>query len=107
MNSSGFSGPIGRLRLIGMAEGVSFLFLLGVAMPLKYAAHMPQFVKYGGWCHGLLFILLLLAIFQAWGDKLLTARQAAMTFIAALLPFGPFLIDRRLKALEPSAGEGA
>jgi len=106
MNSSGFSGPIGRLRLIGMAEGVSFLFLLGVAMPLKYVAHKPEFVKYGGWCHGLLFVLLLLAIVQAWAERQLPGRHAAMAFIAALIPFGPFLLDRRLKTLEPSAGEG-
>lgn len=107
MSSSGFNGPIGRLRLLGMAEGVSFLFLLGVAMPLKYVAHMPLFVKYGGWAHGLLFMLFLLAIFQAWADKAISFRQAALAFVASLVPFGPFLIDRRLKAIEPSAGEGA
>jgi len=27
---------IGRLRVVGFLEGVSFLVLLGVAMPLKY-----------------------------------------------------------------------
>ncbi|MGC4017767.1 MAG: DUF3817 domain-containing protein [Luteolibacter sp.] len=107
MSSSGFSGPIGRLRLIGMAEGVSFLFLLGVAMPLKYVARKPEFVKYGGWCHGLLFVLLLLAIVQAWAERQVSGRLAAMAFIASFIPFGPFLIDHRLKALERSAGEGA
>lgn len=79
-----------------MAEGVSFLFLLGVAMPLKYVAHRPEFVKYAGWVHGLLFILFLMAIFQAWAEKAIPFRHAVMAFVASLLPFGPFVIDRRL-----------
>ncbi|HEX5021981.1 MAG TPA: DUF3817 domain-containing protein, partial [Candidatus Binatia bacterium] len=39
-----FSTSIGRLRAIGMIEGVSFLLLLGVAMPLKYFGGMPMAV---------------------------------------------------------------
>jgi integral membrane protein len=37
--------PIGRVRLLGMIEGVSFLVLLGIAMPLKYLADQPLAVK--------------------------------------------------------------
>ena len=48
--------PIGRLRAVGLAEGVSFLLLLGVAMPLKYAAGYPQAVRIVGWVHGLFFM---------------------------------------------------
>lgn len=36
---------------------ISFLVLLFVAMPLKYAAGIPEAVKYTGWAHGILFIL--------------------------------------------------
>ncbi|MEO5716813.1 MAG: DUF3817 domain-containing protein, partial [Luteolibacter sp.] len=42
---------IGRVRLVGMIEGVSFLLLMGVAMPLKYLAGMPVAVKVAGWGH--------------------------------------------------------
>lgn len=91
------SNPTGRLRLTGMLEGASFLFLLGVAMPMKYAAGQPLFVKYGGWAHGLLFILFLMAIFNAWSDRAISLKQAVLAFIAALLPFGPFLLDHWLK----------
>lgn len=97
------ANPIGRLRLTGMLEGASFLFLVGVAMPLKYAAGQPLFVKYGGWAHGLLFILFLMTIFQAWSDRSISFKQAVLAFIAALLPFGPFVLDRRLKVQEPGA----
>ena len=54
-------------------------------------------VKYGGWAHGLLFILFLMAIFQAWSDRAITFKQAALAFAASLLPFGPFVLDRQLK----------
>ncbi len=88
--------PVGRVRFIGLIEGVSFLLLMGVAMPLKYLAGQPLAVKYLGWAHGLLFILLCLAIFQAWLGGALGFRRSVLAFIAALVPFGPFLIDSRL-----------
>src|SRR5438552_3773981 len=46
-----------RLRLVGYTEGVSFLVLLGIAMPLKYFAGMPLAVTIVGAIHGLLWIL--------------------------------------------------
>lgn len=99
--------PVGRLRAVGMAEGVSFLLLLGVAMPLKYLAHLPEAVKYAGWAHGLLFVLFLLAIFQAWAGRAISGGQAGLAFLASLIPFGPFLIDRRLAARERTDDESA
>lgn len=99
--------PVGRLRAIGMIEGVSFLLLLGVAMPLKYAADMPLAVKYTGWAHGVLFILFLLALFQAWGGRAISNKQTVLAFVASLLPFGPFVIDRHLERREFGDGGGA
>ena len=45
-----------RFRMIGIAEGISFLVLLLIAMPLKYFLNFPQAVKYVGWLHGALFV---------------------------------------------------
>jgi len=97
MTAPALPPSVRRLLLVGLAEGVSFLFLTGVAMPLKYAAGQPLFVKYGGWAHGLLFILFLMAIFQAWAERAISFKQAALAFAASLLPFGPFVLDRQLK----------
>lgn len=88
--------PVGRVRLAGMVEGASFLFLMGIAMPLKYMAGQPEFVKYGGWCHGILFIIYCSAIFVAWSGDQLTFKKSVIAFIASLIPFGPFLIDHKL-----------
>jgi integral membrane protein len=89
--------PIGRLRIIAMLEGLSFLLLLGVAMPLKYYADMDLAVKIGGWAHGVLFMvfsvaLLAAAVVAGWG-----ILRVALIFAASLVPFGPFLIDASLR----------
>lgn len=88
--------PIPFLRKVGHAEAISFLLLLGIAMPLKYIAGMPMGVKVIGWAHGILFVAFGLALLRAmlvakWG-----IGRAAVVFIAALVPFGPFLLDRRM-----------
>jgi integral membrane protein len=60
-----FSTSIGRLRAVALVEGVSFLLLLGIAMPLKYFAAIPQAVTIAGWLHGLLFMAFCIALTQA------------------------------------------
>lgn len=91
------NSPIGRLRLVGMCEAVSFLLLLGVAMPLKYLADMPLAVRYVGWAHGVLFIAFVMLILPAISQAGWPLRRAALLFGAAFVPFGPFLADRSLK----------
>ena len=88
---------VGRLRAAGMIEAVSFLLLLGVAMPLKYFAGMPLAVTIAGWIHGLLFLVFGMCLLVAHGERQWPVRWTTVIFVAALLPFGPFVIDRRLK----------
>ncbi|WP_242920578.1 DUF3817 domain-containing protein [Pontibacter liquoris] len=90
------SAPIKRLRIIGTLEGISYLVLLGIAMPLKYWADMPVFVKYTGWAHGLLFMLFLAAVANAALARRWSARKVLMALVASVLPFGPFILDARL-----------
>lgn len=95
--------PVGRLRLIGMIEAVSFLLLLGVAMPLKYLAGQPLAVLVVGWVHGVLFVAFVAALADAFFRGPLPFGWAVIAFAAALLPFGPFVIDPRLRRFEESA----
>lgn len=100
------SNPVPFLRAIGKAEAVSFLLLLGVAMPLKYFAGLPIAVKVVGWIHGILFAVFCAALLRT----MITARwplpRAAMVFIAALLPCGPFVVDRRMAGYEEEFARG-
>jgi len=88
------------VRWIGRLEGVSFLLLLGVAMPLKYLADRPEAVRWVGWAHGILFVALGLAVLVAWWRVRLSWRDSVVVMVAALLPFGPFVVDRRLRDRE-------
>lgn len=89
--------PIGRLRLIALLEGISFLVLLFIAMPLKYLVGIDEAVKVAGWAHGVLFMAFCAALFIAMREANWSIFRSGLVFIAALIPFGPFLIDRRLK----------
>jgi len=84
-------------RWIGMLEGLSFLVLLGIAMPLKYYADMPKAVTIVGGLHGVLFVLYVLAIIYATFALRWRFLRVAGAFIAAFLPFGPFIFDSRLR----------
>ncbi|HEY9560272.1 MAG TPA: DUF3817 domain-containing protein [Anseongella sp.] len=88
---------LGRFRLIAFTEGLSYLFLLFVAMPLKYLADMPLVVKYAGWVHGLLFVLFMLALLEVTIKRKWTFFKCLRGFIASLIPFGTFIFDRELK----------
>lgn len=81
------------LRAFAILEGVSYLLLFAVGMPLKYWAEIPGPNIYIGYAHGFLFIgFVVLAIVggleRNWGTK-----RLAQLIIASLLPFGTFYMD--------------
>ena len=90
------------MRLISLVEGISFLLLLGVAMPLKYFAGIPEVTSVVGAVHGVLFILYALAAVAL----MFALRWSPLWFIGAMLasviPFGTFYLDSRLKRHEQS-----
>lgn len=90
------------LRAVSLTEGVSFLVLMLVAMPLKYVWGQPIMVKWVGWAHGLLFIALGALVLLAMWRASLPLRVAAIVGVAALLPGGPFFADRLLKRHQES-----
>jgi integral membrane protein len=92
---------LSRLRLVGLLEGISFLVLLLIAMPLKYAADQPLAVRYVGMAHGVLFLLYLLALVPVALDHRWSWKTLALAVLASLLPAGPFVFDT--KVLKPLA----
>lgn len=89
--------PVQWLRKLALIEGMSFLVLLFLAMPLKYLAGYPAAVKWVGWIHGVLFMAFALLLAYVFFSRRWPFFRGVLVFTAALVPFGPFLIDRRLK----------
>ena len=90
--------------MIAIAEGISFLILVLVAMPLKYIFHIPQAVKIFGWVHGALFISYLYFAFEVMGTLKKNFSWFAKAFVAAILPCGTFVFDKSLKRDEKELG---
>jgi integral membrane protein len=86
-----------RFRMIGIAEGISFLVLLLIAMPLKYMMHIPEAVKFNGWVHGVLFVTFIYFAFEVMGALNKSFLWFLKAFAAAFIPFGTFVFDRELR----------
>lgn len=83
-------------RIIALLEGISYLLLMGVCMPLKYMADLPEPTYFVGMAHGILFVaycLLLLIVGYQYKWKFMTL---VWSFIASLLPFGTFVADKKI-----------
>ncbi len=85
-----------NLRIIAMIEGISYLVLLGIAMPLKYLADEPGAVRITGMIHGVLFMMFCLALAQVWQRRRWTFLRSTIVFASALVPCATFFMDRHL-----------
>lgn len=76
------------LRTIGITEGISFLLLLCIAMPLKYLYGQPEMVRYVGSLHGVLTIVYVYLLVTVTAQLKWSLKTALLAFIASLVPFG-------------------
>ncbi|MFT4598725.1 MAG: integral membrane protein [Bacteroidia bacterium] len=86
---------IKAFRITSYLEGISYLLLLGVGVPLKYLAGNDVIVKSLGMPHGILFmayIFLAIIIKQkvTWDTKTMI-----IVLIASVIPFGTFYVDKK------------
>ncbi len=87
----------GRLRILGLLEGVSLLLLLVVAVPMKYAFNNPSLTQAIGPVHGALFLLFVINALSVGVEQQWDFRQTTWKVIAAcFIPFGTFYIDRKI-----------
>jgi len=93
-----------NFRIFSFVEAASFLILLLIAMPLKYAFALPLAVSVVGAAHGLIFMLYLVFVAIA-APRLGWSLPAVLgALVAAVLPFGPFVFDRMV--LSKGVGHG-
>lgn len=83
-----------RFLWIARIEGISFIVLLFIAMPLKYGFDWPYAVKYVGWAHGLLFVAYFAALAQIWVAEKWKFSKVFLAGTASLLPFGTFWFEK-------------
>ena len=90
-------------RKVAFAEGISFIVLLFVAMPLKYLAHIPIAVTICGGLHGILFVAFIILVREVKSEYKKDFRWLGMAFLASIIPFGTFVADKEWKKQEAAA----
>lgn len=88
--------PAGRLRLLSWVEGISFVLLLVVTMPLKYIWHIPEPNHTMGMLHGVLFVAYMITLLLAVEANSWGWRVFVLGFVASIVPFGTFWAERKL-----------
>ncbi|RYZ53995.1 MAG: DUF3817 domain-containing protein [Sphingobacteriales bacterium] len=95
--SSILKTSLGRLRLIGLLEGISLLILIFITMPMKYYFGHPAGSQIMGPVHGMLFLLFVfntLSVGVEYRWKFMETTWKVL--LACMIPFGTFYIDRRI-----------
>jgi integral membrane protein len=97
-----FRTALGRLRLIGFAEGISWVLLLG-AMAYRYFTGVHTGVRITGSIHGGLFLLYFGAVVNAWVVRKWPIVRGVVAGLVSLPPFATFVFDRSLKREQEEA----
>lgn len=92
---------MGRLRVLAFIEGVSFLVILFVTMPLKYFYSNPMPNKIVGMAHGVLFLGYVVAVILVHMDRNWPMKKTGLALLASIIPFGTFWADVKLFRNDP------
>ena len=87
-----------RFRRIAQWEGISYLALLGIAMPLKYLAGLSTAVTIIGSIHGFLFVAMGILALDVKQQAKHSLTWVITAFLASIIPFGTFYWDKFWKA---------
>jgi len=82
-------------RIIAILEGISYLTIFALTMPLKYLADIPMPNKNVGYAHGALFISYLVLAVIFWKKKKWSIKKGIILLLASLLPFATFYVDQK------------
>jgi integral membrane protein len=83
-------------RIVGFLEGISYLLLMGVGMPLKYFSNDPSWIKTLGMPHGLLFVGYIILAFLIKEEQKWSFKSFGLVCLASVIPFGTFYVDRKM-----------
>lgn len=91
-----FKSSLGRLRIVAFLEGLSFLILMFVAMPLKYIGGYEHATQDVGMAHGVLFIAYVFMVIPVQHEYKWSKSTVFYVLLASILPFGTFVADKRI-----------
>ena len=94
---------INLYRKTAVIEGISYLILLFIAMPLKYFFNFPHAVKYFGWIHGVLFLVFIVFLIMAAIKYRWSLMRIALYLVASVVPIVPFVLDKKLAEEYPQS----
>ncbi|WP_299780997.1 DUF3817 domain-containing protein [uncultured Formosa sp.] len=83
------------LRIVGFLEGISYILLLGIAVPVKYLLHDPQYVKLLGMPHGILFVTYVVLAILVGTELKWNKKTIGFVLLASIVPFGTFIADKK------------
>jgi len=81
-------------RITALLEGISYLLLLFVAVPIKYLNGDPQYVKLLGMPHGLLFVAYIVLAIWLKPDFKWSKKDFIIVLLASVIPLEPFMLKR-------------
>ena len=91
---------INLFRITAFLEGVSYILLLFIAVPIKYLLDDPTYVKILGMPHGVLFIAYIFFSISGKYKFNWNTKDFIIICLASLIPFGTFYVDKKYLNLE-------
>lgn len=86
---------INIFKIVSYLEGISYLLILFVTMPLKYLFESPEPNKIIGMAHGVLFLLYIVLAILIKSEKQWNIKTLAIVLLCSIIPFGTFWMDKK------------
>ena len=86
---------INLFRITALLEGISYILLLFIAVPIKYLLDDPTYVKLLGMPHGILFIGYIILAVVGKNKFNWSYLEFFIISAASLVPFGTFYVDKK------------
>ena len=86
---------INLFRITALLEGVSYLLLLFIAVPIKYILDDPSYVKLLGMPHGILFMIYIFFSITGKYKYNWSYKDFFIISTASVVPFGTFYVEHK------------
>jgi len=91
------SSALKQFRIVALVEGVSFLLLLFVGVPLKHKFGIPIVSRVFGTIHGGLTLFYLITLMRTASECGWPLKRWTLALLASVIPFGAFVFDASVK----------